>query len=120
MSHPIILITLDQRTVITCDVDRARHRDYPFFLFTHQVDCFALLSYYNATLQAMQKRSRILIYSATDGYRHDSIPTAIKAIQQQANKISVDFDATEDKNQFRNDVLSEYDAVLFLSTIGEG
>ncbi|EIN13336.1 class I glutamine amidotransferase-like protein [Punctularia strigosozonata HHB-11173 SS5] len=67
----------------------------------------------------MAKRPRILIYGATDGYRHDSILTAVEALKQSASDIDVDVDATEDKGWFRDDVLSRYDAVVFLSTIGE-
>ncbi|KAF8072032.1 class I glutamine amidotransferase-like protein [Lyophyllum atratum] len=63
--------------------------------------------------------ARILIYSATAGFRHDSIPTAIAALKAREASINVEFDATEDKAQFTDSILAGFDAVLFLSTTGE-
>ncbi|KAG5634649.1 hypothetical protein H0H81_001252 [Sphagnurus paluster] len=65
------------------------------------------------------RSSRVLIYSATCGYRYDSIPTAILALQANGTSIGVEFDATEDKSLFTDAGLAGYDAVLFLSTTGE-
>lgn len=64
--------------------------------------------------------ARVLIYSATVGFRHDSITTAIQALKDKGGSINVRFDATEDKTQFTDATLSTYDALLFLSTTGEG
>jgi len=63
--------------------------------------------------------ARVLIYSATAGFRHDSIPTAIAALKSEAETINVQFDATEDKTRFTDTSLGVYDAVMFLSTTGE-
>ncbi|KAG6862000.1 hypothetical protein C0995_008187 [Termitomyces sp. Mi166 len=63
--------------------------------------------------------ARVLIYSATAGFRHDSIPTAIAALKAKGNAINVEFDSTEDKTRFTVENLSQYDALLFLSTTGE-
>ncbi|QRV74879.1 hypothetical protein RhiJN_02894 [Ceratobasidium sp. AG-Ba] len=63
---------------------------------------------------------RILVYSATTEYRHDSIPTAIAALKELGQKNNIYFDATEDQNQFNDDSLATYDALLFLSNSGEG
>lgn len=59
---------------------------------------------------------KVLIYSKTNGYHHNSIPDGIKAIQQlgAANGFSVD--ATTDSLQFTDDNLKQYAAVIFLST----
>jgi hypothetical protein len=64
--------------------------------------------------------ARVLIYSAAERYRHDSRPSAIAALTARASSIHVQFDATEDKRAFNDGNLSRYDAVLFLSTTGEG
>ncbi|KAG6899088.1 hypothetical protein C0993_000992 [Termitomyces sp. T159_Od127] len=66
-----------------------------------------------------QRPARILIYSATAGFRHDSIPTAIAALKANGSAINVEFDSTEDKTRFTVENLSQYDALLFLSTTGE-
>ncbi|KAG8716398.1 hypothetical protein FRC11_013381 [Ceratobasidium sp. 423] len=62
---------------------------------------------------------RILIYSATAGYRHDSIPAATAALQQLGQQHGIAFDATEDKTQFNDNNLAKYDAILFLSNSDE-
>ncbi|PPQ83462.1 hypothetical protein CVT25_007053 [Psilocybe cyanescens] len=64
-------------------------------------------------------RARILIYSATTGFRHDSIPTAIAALKAKEGEIDTDFVATEDPTQFTDDNLAGFDAVIFLSTTGD-
>ncbi|GLB40513.1 putative trehalose utilisation [Lyophyllum shimeji] len=83
---------------------------------------FVFLSLFliNATLAQRQSiPARVLIYSATARFRHDSIPTAIAALKAKGAAINVEFDATEDRAQFTDTVLAGYDAVLFLSTTGE-
>lgn len=65
-------------------------------------------------------KARILIYSATRDFRHDSIPTAIEALKARQDSINAQFDNTEDQTQFTDDILSNYDTILFLSTTGEG
>lgn len=65
-------------------------------------------------------KARILIYSTTRDFRHDSIPTAIQALKAKEETINVQFDATEDQGQFTDGILSGYDTILFLSTTGEG
>ncbi|KZT42149.1 class I glutamine amidotransferase-like protein [Sistotremastrum suecicum HHB10207 ss-3] len=54
-------------------------------------------------------------------FRHDSIPTAINALKQKgpSNSPPIIFDNTEDQNFFTTANLSQYDAILFLSTTGE-
>jgi len=64
--------------------------------------------------------ARLLIYSATQRFRHDSIPTAIEQLKAKGGEINVQFDATEDQTQFSDANLAKYDGILFLSTTGEG
>ena len=64
--------------------------------------------------------ARILIYSATRNFRHDSIPTAIEALRAKGSSINVVFDNTEDETVFSDQGLAGYDALLFLSNTGEG
>jgi type 1 glutamine amidotransferase len=71
------------------------------------------------TLAAAQHTPSVLIYSYTDGFRHDSIPTAIQSLKQKASAYNVQFDSTEDKAWFNDTTLAKYDALLFLSTTGE-
>src|SRR3954453_12756702 len=63
--------------------------------------------------------SKVLVFSKTAGFRHDSIPQGIAMIQAlgAANGFSVD--ATEDGAQFTDANLAQYDVVVFLSTTGD-
>ncbi|EGN99081.1 hypothetical protein SERLA73DRAFT_181885 [Serpula lacrymans var. lacrymans S7.3] len=78
-----------------------------------------LLSFFVFYSLAQQGSARILIYSATKGFRHDSIPTAIQALKMKGSSINVVFDNTEDETQFNGQVLAQYDALLFLDTTGQ-
>ena len=64
--------------------------------------------------------ARILLYTATADFRHDSIPTAIQALHNQSAKYNIQFDATEDMSKFTDENLALYDALMFVSTSGEG
>jgi hypothetical protein len=81
-----------------------------------------LLLFHIATIwipSARAATARLLIYSATTAFRHDSIPTAIRALQT-APSVDAIFDATEDASDFNDANLAKYDALIFLSTTGEG
>jgi type 1 glutamine amidotransferase len=64
-------------------------------------------------------RARVLVFSKTGGFRHDSIPAGIAAIRGlgRANGFSVS--ATEDAKLFTRKRLRRFDAVVFLSTSGD-
>jgi len=61
----------------------------------------------------------VLVFSKTAGFRHDSIPAGIAAIQDlgAANGFSVA--TTEDAAAFTDDNLAQYAAVIWLSTTGD-
>ena len=68
---------------------------------------------------AVLSTANVLIYSATRGLRHGSIPTAIDAIRSRSTGYNIAFEYTEDPTWFRDDKLGKYDAIVFLSTTGE-
>jgi cytochrome c len=61
----------------------------------------------------------VLVFSKTAGFRHDSIPDGIAAIQAlgAANEFTVE--ATEDAGAFTDANLDRFDAVVWLSTTGD-
>ncbi len=61
----------------------------------------------------------ILLFSKTAGFRHDSIPAGIAAIQQQGRVRGFAVDSTEDGDVFNDATLTRYKAVVFLSTTGD-
>jgi type 1 glutamine amidotransferase len=64
------------------------------------------------------KQKKLLIFSKTNGYRHESIPVGIAAIKKlgEANNFLVE--ATEDSLDFNYKNLKQYQAIIFLSTTG--
>jgi PKD repeat protein len=62
---------------------------------------------------------RTLVFSKTAAFRHDSIPQGIAAIKNLGTQGNFQVDATEDGSVFRDDILSHYKTVIFLSTTGD-
>ncbi|MGQ4385458.1 ThuA domain-containing protein [Streptomyces sp. SAS_270] len=62
---------------------------------------------------------RVLVFSKTAGFRHDSIPDGVTAVQQLGETGGFTVDATEDAAAFTSANLRRYDAVVFLSTTGD-
>jgi type 1 glutamine amidotransferase len=64
-------------------------------------------------------RFRVLVFSKTTGFRHDSIPVAIATIRRLGVQHRFGVEQTEDERRFTDRDLERYDAVIFLSTTGE-
>ncbi|MGA4864453.1 ThuA domain-containing protein [Streptomyces lavendulocolor] len=62
---------------------------------------------------------RVLVFSRTAGFRHDSIPAGIAALKELGASGNITVDATETAAQFTTSNLARYDAVVFLSTTGD-
>src|SRR5688572_13897757 len=62
---------------------------------------------------------RVLVFTKTSGFRHDSIPRGIALIHSlgAANGFSVD--STDDASRFTRKSLARYRAVVFLNTTGD-
>ncbi|WP_433127336.1 ThuA domain-containing protein [Micromonospora sp. CA-240977] len=61
----------------------------------------------------------VLVFSKTAGFRHDSIPTGIAAIQKLGADNGFTVDASEDGAAFSDANLAKYKAVIWLSTTGD-
>src|SRR5438552_19001187 len=61
---------------------------------------------------------KVLVFSATAGFRHDSITNGIAAIQALGSTNSFSVDATEDATAFSDANLAQYKAIIFLNTTG--
>lgn len=66
-----------------------------------------------------KRELRILVFSKTTGFRHESIPAGIEAIRKLAAKHNILVDTTENSANFNEDNLKRYSAVVFLSTTGD-
>ncbi|MFC5529030.1 ThuA domain-containing protein [Cohnella yongneupensis] len=62
---------------------------------------------------------KVLVFSKTAGFRHDSIPAGIEAIKKMSDANHFTVDATEDASVFTEANLAQYAAVIFLSTTGD-
>lgn len=62
---------------------------------------------------------RVLVFSKTAGFRHDSIPDGISAVQELGSKNAFEVEATEDAGRFTDEALSRFRVVIFLSTTGD-
>jgi type 1 glutamine amidotransferase len=62
---------------------------------------------------------KVLVFSKTKGFRHDSIPSGIAAIKKLAAEKHFSVDATEDSSLFTDANLSKYKVVIFLCTTGD-
>jgi type 1 glutamine amidotransferase len=72
-----------------------------------------------AASTAPAAKPRVLVFSKTAGFRHDSIPAAIEAVRTLGARNGFDVDATEDEAVFTKARLARYGAVVFLLTTGD-
>ncbi|MET9548896.1 ThuA domain-containing protein [Streptomyces sp. NPDC006627] len=62
---------------------------------------------------------RVLVFSKTAGFRHDSIPAGVAAVRELGAEGGFTVDATEDAGAFTTANLARYDAVVWMSTTGD-
>ncbi|GGY69833.1 hypothetical protein GCM10011613_12740 [Cellvibrio zantedeschiae] len=62
------------------------------------------------------KDAKVLVFSKTKGWRHDSIPAGIAALQKMATDNAFTVVATEDAAVFTDAQLSTFNAIVFLNT----
>jgi len=64
-------------------------------------------------------QTKVLVFSKTTGFRHDSIPDGIAAIKKLGAENNFAVDATEDAAVFNDTSLAQYRAIIFLNTTGD-
>ena len=75
-----------------------------------------ILVLFTAFLFASKKKeAAVLIFSKTNGYRHQSIPVGIEAIKKMGLENKFTVDATEDSLAFTDNNLAKYNAIIFLN-----
>lgn len=65
------------------------------------------------------EKPRVLVFSATKGFRHSSIGVGKLALLKLGSEHNFTVDTTEDANAFNEDNLKKYAAVVFLNTTGD-
>jgi type 1 glutamine amidotransferase len=66
-----------------------------------------------------KKSLKILVFTKTEGYRHENIKTGIEVLKNVAIKQRWMMTATEDANYFNKIFLSKIDVVVFFNTTGD-
>jgi type 1 glutamine amidotransferase len=67
----------------------------------------------------IEPRFTALVFSKTTGFRHDSIPQGIAAIEALGKAHAFAVDSTEDASHFTDAELARYKVVVFLCTTGD-
>ena len=62
---------------------------------------------------------RVLVFSKTAGFRHESIGAGIEAVKKLGEKYGFEVDTTENSDRFNEENLRNYSAVIFLNTTGD-
>jgi type 1 glutamine amidotransferase len=65
---------------------------------------------------SMAPRTRVLVFTKTTGWRHDSIHTAVAALQRLGAQEGMQVDHSEDAHDFNARDLTRYQAVVFANT----
>jgi cytochrome c len=68
---------------------------------------------------SQQPEPRVLVFSRTTGYRHNSIESGIAAVQKLGRENGFAIEATEDASAFTERNLKRFRAVVFLNTTGD-
>jgi len=61
---------------------------------------------------------KVLVFTKTEGFRHDSIETGVKTLQQLGEENGFEVTHTEAANMFSVHNLKQYNLVVFLNTTG--
>jgi cytochrome c len=64
-------------------------------------------------------RFKVLVFTRTTGFRHDSIPAGVQAVKDLGAAHNFSVDATDDDSLFTDERLARYATVVFLSTTGD-
>ncbi len=89
----------------------------PFLLFPGPF--FVTLLFCSIAAEVAESRFAVLVFTKTAGYRHDSIPHGIRAIEELGALHGFAVDSTEDGARFSDAILPRYKAVVFLNTTGD-
>lgn len=69
-----------------------------------------------AAQQSSSGTANLLVFTKTDGFRHQSIPAGVEALRQIAGENGYSIEHTEDAARFNAENLKSYDAIVFLNT----
>src|SRR5680860_1888923 len=103
--HKYILQTISMKT--------CKLQDFPLVRITEYILVLVLVC---SILSCGQKDRKILVFSKTEGFRHESIEAGIFALKKMGAENKFEVTATEDAKYFVEDSLENYFAIVFLNT----
>jgi len=89
------------------------------FLMIKYLVAMAIIINFSSCSDKRSGNPRILVFSKTMGYHHESIADGNAAIKKLGNEHQFDVDTTTNAEMFNEDSLKNYAAVVFLSTTGD-
>ena len=88
------------------------------FIISGAILALALLLYFTVFSRS-KNEINVLVFSKTEGYRHESIELGIEAIQQLGEQRDFRVEATEDATVFNENKLRDFEVIVFLNTTGD-
>jgi len=73
----------------------------------------------DATATTRARPDSVLVFHRTEGFRHESIPAGVAAVEELGDAAGYKVTATEDPSVFSPDGLRSFDVVVFLNTTGD-
>src|SRR5215217_5005150 len=90
----------------------------PFFACLKGLVVIIALSFAFLSFSNRAGKPKILVFTKTAGYHHESISDGKVAIQKLGSQNNFDVDTTSNADRFNEESLQKYAAVVFLSTTG--
>ncbi len=87
-----------------------------------RLDSLLILTFLSSIIffsSCQKNKKRVLIFSKTAEFRHNSIEVGIQSIKTLLESKNIEAIATEDSNYFTEDSLMQYATVIFLNTTGD-
>jgi len=78
-----------------------------------------ILSVFGFSCNKRPGKAKVLVFTKTAGFFHESIPTGVAAIQKLGAENDFLVDTTSNSDWFNDDSLTNYSAIVFLSTTGD-
>ncbi|WP_316813877.1 ThuA domain-containing protein [Pedobacter heparinus] len=85
----------------------------------HLTQLSVIVALLMANLQTQARKQKVLIFSKTAGFHHNSIKQGVAAIQKLGSENKFEVDSTTNASNFNSENLKQYAAVIFLSTTGD-
>ena len=105
------------RFVVQCVYAHRRHRYAADMFRAFALVMIAALAWWQP--QNSRESSRLLVFTKTAAFRHESIPAGVDAVRKIAREGGFEPDFTEEASVFEASSLQRYRAVMFLNTSGD-